>query len=331
MINFCTLFDTYYLPKGLALYQSLVNVEASFHLYVMAFDEKCFRFLKNLSLEHLTVEFVTDFETPELLAVKQDRTRAEYCWTCGPSVIYHFITKYNLPECTYIDADLMFFSPPRLIFDEIKDASIAITEHFTDEISGRFCVQFVYFKNDKDGIDALIWWRDKCIDWCYYRFEDNKFGDQKYLESFPELFNNVHIVKNRGVGIGSWNMNFYSYNILQNTLTYETDSYPIIFFHFHKVSLRVNDFELCFQIEFNLSKKQTELENLFNQYISLLIYVYKKYLNIEIKRFYIKRPRFYKKYISILKNRLYTNRIIRYIYYDLLKVKFSGREKQQII
>ena len=331
MINFCTLFDTYYLPKGLALYQSLINAEASFHLYVMAFDEKCYRFLKKLSLEHLTVELVSDFETPELLAVKHDRTRAEYCWTCGPSVIYHFIKKYNLSECTYIDADLMFFASPRLIFDEIKDASVAITEHFTNEISGRFCVQFVYFKNDKDGMDALIWWRDKCIEWCYYRFEDNKFGDQKYLESFPVLFKNVHIVKNRGVGIGPWNMNSYNYDISRNILTFEDKLYPIIFFHFHKVSLKIDNFELCFQIDFRLSKKQTDLENLFNQYISLLRYVYKTYLNVEINSFYIKRQKFYKRYISMLKNRFYTNRIACYIYYDLLKVRFSGRDKQQII
>ena len=46
MMNFCTLFDSYYLDKGLALYRSLEKVSEDFTLYVFCFDEDSYEILK---------------------------------------------------------------------------------------------------------------------------------------------------------------------------------------------------------------------------------------------------------------------------------------------
>ena len=232
-MNFCTLFDSGYLQRGLALYESLCNTCEEFHLYVMAFDDKAYDILSKLSLPSLTVVNLRDFETKELLEVKPTRTRAEYCWTCGPSVIYYFIEKYDLDSCTYVDADLMFYRSPQLLFEEIGDNSVAITDHFAPyEIpAGRYCVQFMFFRNDEWGMKALTWWRDKCIEWCYAHFEEGKYGDQKYLEDFPRLFKNVHIIENRGAGIAAWNLTEYNYNPQNWSFTYGMESYDIVFVH----------------------------------------------------------------------------------------------------
>ena len=90
-----------------------------------------------------------------------------------------------------MDADLYFYQDPQILIDEIpKNKSVLITQHNyypkydQSKTSGIYCVQFMYFKNDNEGMKVLKWWRDKCIEWCYNRFEDGKFGDQKYLDDW---------------------------------------------------------------------------------------------------------------------------------------------------
>ena len=179
MFNFCTLFDINYFTRGLILYESLrASMISDFCLYVVLFDDESFQKLSNLKLEFLIPIKLEDFENKKLLSVKSERTRAEYCWTCTPWVIKYTLEKYNLSHCTYLDADLYFYKDPKILIDELDESdSILITEHDYSkeydqtEKSGKFCVQFMYFKNDQNGLNALNWWADQCIKWCYNRHE----------------------------------------------------------------------------------------------------------------------------------------------------------------
>ncbi len=57
-----------------------------------------------------------------------------------------------------------------------------------EALSGIYNVQFVTFRDDAQGSETLRWWRDRCLEWCYFRAEDGKLGDQKYLDDWPERF-----------------------------------------------------------------------------------------------------------------------------------------------
>lgn len=326
--NFCTLFDSNYLHKGLALYQSLIDLNENFHLYIVAFDDKCYDILIELSLPQLTVVSLATFETLELLRIKPSRNRAEYCWTSGPSMIYYFIKKYNLDHCTYLDADLMFFKSPKIIFDEIGNNSVAITEHIPDGpemTTGKYCVQFVYFKNDLDGMKALEWWKDSCIDWCYARYEDGKFGDQKYLESFPSLFKNVHVIKNRGAGVAPWNAHFYDFREF-GKIYFKNEETDIIFFHFHGTKVTIIDSKIQIQIiDSDIDKFQEE--NVYMPYLKLLKKVYGNYLKITIQKYEVIRRSNLKRFVAKIKLYFRDNKIIRYIYYNIFKNRYNGYEK----
>lgn len=263
MLNFCTLFDSNYLSRGLVTYRSLMEVtQGDVHLYVFAFDDKCFDVLKQMSLPHLTVISLAEFEDDALLAIKPTRTKGEYCWTCTSSTILYCIKTFGLQNCTYIDADMYFYAHPQVLIDEMPDDKhVMITEHrYTPQydkskLSGKYCVQFMYFDNSVCGLEVLTWWRDRCLEWCYNRHEDGKFGDQKYLDDWMERFNCVHELRHLGGGLAPWNIQRFDYQVQNNhfsltlknnrdlneTFDYtEGEGVEPIFFHFHGVKLYQN-------------------------------------------------------------------------------------------
>jgi hypothetical protein len=248
--NYCTLFNYNYLSRGLLLYKSLCITHSDFCLYIFAFDSKTKEFLLNKKLSKAIIIGLDEFEDESLLDIKPTRTFVEYCWTCTPSIIKYSIEKYSLSSCTYLDADLYFFSSPKPIFNEISFKSVGITSHNyssdydKSKSSGKFCVQFVYIKNDNDGIKAITWWRNECINWCYARVEEGRFGDQMYLDSFSSLFENVHEIENPGSGIAPWNIQKYTFSkngdILVGTIN-PSINFTIIFYHFHYLRINFQD------------------------------------------------------------------------------------------
>jgi hypothetical protein len=249
MLYFCTLFDSNYLTRGLATYESLAQVCTSgFQLYVFAFDDRCYAILKQLNLPNLIPISLSEFEDEQLLRIKPTRSRGEYCWTCTSSTILYAITTYKLPHCTYIDADMIFYNDPKVLIDEIpKDCNVLITEHrYTKQydkskIAGKYCVQFMYFDNTDNGLHILTWWRYQCLEWCYNRIEDGKFGDQKYLDDWTTRFKGVHVLQHLGGGLAPWNIQQYQiYNdkvLIHNGLNKKSITLQPIFFHFHGVKL----------------------------------------------------------------------------------------------
>lgn len=246
MHNFCTLFDSNYLPRALVMYHSLEKTGDDFKLYVICFDELSYQILDNLNLPRLIAIRLEVFESPKLLAAKKDRTIAEYCWTCTPHVVRFVLETYQLPSVTYLDADLCFYAKPSILLTEFESsgASVLITEHrYTPRYdqsmtSGIYCVQFMTFKADKLGLEVLKWWQERCLEWCYARFEDGKFGDQKYLDDWPERFDGIHILQHVGGGIAPWNVQKYTLTRTSGNLY--VDNMPLVFYHFHAYKYYAN-------------------------------------------------------------------------------------------
>jgi hypothetical protein len=228
---YCTLFDSYYLSRGLLMLESLRLVsKLPPRIYVFCFDEATFTILTKLALPGVIPVSLKEFETEALLRVKQERTKGEYCWTCTPHVLKHVLEKRGEPECTYLDADLFFYADPDQAIPNGQNELVLITEHrYTPEYdqsktSGRFCVQFVTFKNEPHSQALLKQWGDQCLEWCFARHEEGRFGDQFYLDAWPEKGTWVVISKDPRVGVAPWNIQQYG----------ESDPDPY-FYHFHAV------------------------------------------------------------------------------------------------
>lgn len=263
-LNFCTLFNSNYMSRGLVMYESLLKHCDDFHLYVFAFDDKCFEFLSSQKYAHLTVISLKEFENEELLSIKPSRSAAEYCWTSSSSTILYCLTHFGLENCTYIDADMCFYSNPIVLINEMGSKSVMITEHrYTKEYdqsstSGKYCVQFVTFKNDERGMAVLKWWKDACIEWCYDRMEDGKFGDQKYLDDWTTRFEGVHELKHLGGGIAPWNVQQYSFESTADKIVGKElatgKTFDVVFFHFHGTKFYADNIVELSSIDYDLSE-----------------------------------------------------------------------------
>jgi hypothetical protein len=238
--HFVTLFDAKFLPSGLALHASLLRHAAPFRLWIVCMDELVEQQLVRLALPHVALIPLRELETAELLTVKPSRSRGEYCWTVTPFTFDAvFARDPTVERVTYLDADLFFFRDPRILLDELATSTkqLLITEHAyapeydLTEKAGRFCVQFLSVHNSVAARKVTSWWQQRCLEWCFHRAEDGKYGDQKYLDQWPTLFAaEVHILRQVNETLGPWNV--------RARLTERAARVPV-FYHFH--GLRITE------------------------------------------------------------------------------------------
>jgi hypothetical protein len=274
MQNYCTLFNIKYLSRGLNLYYSLKKVSKKFKLFIFAFDNPTYEFLIKKKLQNVIIISLNEFEDKKLKNVKKQRTQTEYFWTCTGSTILYLFKKYKLKSCTYLDADLFFYRDPKILFEEKKNSSCIISKHnYTKRYdqtntSGIYCVQFMYFRNNTEGKKILNDWRKQCIDWCFNRFENGKFGDQKYLDNWPKKYKNVHILRHVGAGVAPWNIQQYKLlNNLQLLSLNNKAKFELIFYHFHNI--KIMNKKVIYIGGYNLSKEV--IEKIYKPYLLKLI------------------------------------------------------------
>jgi len=123
MEHFVTLFNSLFLPQGLALHRSMERHIQNYTLWILCVDDETYDVLQLLDLPHLRLLKLSELETDELLAVKSGRTIGEYCWTLTPfAPRFVFEADSTVNRVTYLDADVWFRRHPKPIFDEF-DAS----------------------------------------------------------------------------------------------------------------------------------------------------------------------------------------------------------------
>lgn len=219
MEHYVTLFDSLFLPQGIALHSSMERHIEDFVLWILCVDDESYGILDKLKLSNVRLLRLSGFETEELINLRQSRSKGEYCWTLTPfAPRFVFEEDKSVSRITYLDADLWFRKNPAPIFNEF-DASgrhILITDHsYSPEYdqsaeSGQYCVQFMVFT--RLGENIRKYWEECCVDWCHARYEDGKFGDQKYLDEWPTRYpDQIHILSNKELALAPWNATRFPY------------------------------------------------------------------------------------------------------------------------
>ena len=239
-MNYCTLFDSNYLSRGLTMYYSLIKYCPQSILYIVCLDDNLYQFLLEKKLTGITPIHLKEIEASykELELAKQNRSYVEYIFTLSPVIALFILKKFpDNRVITTLDADIYFFSDPSVLFKDFDSFSILVTPHRFNknliflEKYGKYNVSFQTFKNDEIGISCLNKWKNDCIDWCYDRYEVIKFADQKYLDEWAVLYPGLKEFK-IGSGVAPWNIkDKYITLDSRGNILYRGEH--LIFYHFH--------------------------------------------------------------------------------------------------
>jgi FkbM family methyltransferase len=245
MRYYCTYFDRNYLVKAVAILDSLARHEKNpYRIIVVCLDEITRLLLNKLAMnnvECIPLHAIEQNDLP-LSEAKKGRTLVEYYWTLTPTVILRILEMHpEIPMITYLDADLFFYSSPDPIYAEMGNHSVLIHEHRYSpslkhlEGNGKYNVGLLCFRNNESGRSVLGWWRERCNEWCFFRYEDGKMGDQMYLDDWTTRFSGVAVLQNPGAGLAPWNHDQYAYGV-DATGAATVNGSRLVFYHFHALT-----------------------------------------------------------------------------------------------
>jgi hypothetical protein len=210
--EFCTSFDRHYLPRALALHASLKRHCPDFRLNALCLDDVAFETMRGLALASVELTSLPAFEAanPDVAAVKHERDVLDYYLTLTPAWILHVVERCGQGDLlTYLDADIYLFSSPQPLFSEMTAKSAALAPHHysagLSEAAGRFNSGLMVLRNDPVACRLIRQWRSQCLEWCEYRFDDGRYGDQAYLDAWQHE-TGVHEFQHPGSHYGPWSV-----------------------------------------------------------------------------------------------------------------------------
>ena len=273
--NFVACFDINYNVQALALIESIEKNVKDYQFFIFCMDERSFKIIDNLKNKKIKVFLFEDFEDSLLKKLKKQRKANEYFWTITPRLPLIIFDNFDqIDQVTYIDTDIFFLKSPEEIYSDFQETKkdILLTKHNyspkydKSEISGKFCVQFLII--NREGYDIIKNWELLCNEWCYDRIEKNRYGDQKYLDDWPEKYKDrIYIVKNRNSFQGPWNAD-------------STNADEAIVFHFHGLRKIVKNFYLLSR-GYNIPRAtKIKIYDLYFKILNKIIFNYRKNLDI---------------------------------------------------
>jgi hypothetical protein len=277
--RYWTFFGHRYLDRGLAMIRSLRRVDPGCRITVLCLTASCEKALRRLAEPGVTLLSLADYEraNPDLLAVKPSRTPRDYVFTLASCLMVTALSGSAPGEVvTYLDADLMFYSSPRPIFDGMADASVGLIAHrhhwWTKRLEkyGRFNVGWISFRADEAGRAAAQWWRARCIEWCHAYVDGDRFADQKYLDHMFATLPRVVEIAHPGTNLGPWNIRRHSIAVDANGGFVVDGAFPLIFFHYSGLREERPNLYLCSNVSYLAPFSRTVREGLYRPYIARL-------------------------------------------------------------
>jgi len=271
----CTYFDINFLPRGLALLDSLENYSNDFILYILALDNEVVDYLEKLNNKNISIITLEQYSLYFNIDKTKYKNKKEFYFSLTPAICLYLLKKYkDIDILLYLDADVYLFNNIEILYSEISNASIAICSHrlpwYINLVSKNYGIYNVgvnSFRNDDEGNKCLNQWHKDCSTWRQGQkdYPLNFFSDQIWLDKWPSLYKNLKVIEHIGINVAPWNAIQYKFNKKDNQ--YFVDNTPLVIYHFSSLK-KINNNIWNGNTSFTILNIKNSLLDIYIQYIN---------------------------------------------------------------
>jgi len=253
-MNFCCLVTKSYIPNILSTFKSINRFNKNYMLYILIIDDDNeiidlpnVKQVKLYNILHCEDDIILKIfnKYNNYKRIGNDKMRKNnptdiIRYSMKVCLIYFLLKYINLSSVVWIDPDLYFVKDIDNIFELLKTKDVILTPHFRNEYNcsnrhliyrdGFFNVGFIGFKQNSV---CLNWYIQQIYLTCdlidgYYYYE------QKYLDYFPILTDNIVILREGNYNLSEWNMDTCKRIVENDKLYIEKNNLKCepVFFHF---------------------------------------------------------------------------------------------------
>lgn len=209
-----------YIPKARVLAKSLKRFHPDWQFQLVLSDDLPANF--DLSQEPFDGVVTLDrLGIPGWQSWAFGHTVVELCTAVKGVAAQLFSTYPGIDKLMYLDPDIKVFNALTPLEDLLDDHDVLLTPHLLDreelaqavsdnEISalkhGVYNLGFFAAKTSGQGLEFVDWWAKRLLDHCIDDIPGGLFTDQRWCDLAPCFFDRLHIVRDRGCNVATWNI-----------------------------------------------------------------------------------------------------------------------------
>jgi len=244
-----TSFNFNYLAKARVLASSLKQQHPDWVMHACLCDGEPPGFVFDLEQEPFDeVTWASELDIPRLDGWLFGHDVVELC-TAVKGTMLRMLFERGADKVVYLDPDIGVLGSLQPIVDLLDHHDILLTPHQLEPDAKRSAIQdneicslqhgiynlgFAAVARRTEGLAFADWWEKRLLGWCHDAVSTGIFVDQKWCDLAPGLFDSLHILRDPGCNVASWNLSQRKVSINEQGDVLVNGS-PIKFFHFTKL------------------------------------------------------------------------------------------------
>ena len=239
-----------YLDRVRVLGETLKRFHPDWTLWLCLPDEEPPGFVFDPSAESFSnIVRLSELGIPDLKRWTFDHDVVELCTAVKGQMLCQLLEE-GADKVVYLDPDIALFDDLAPVVALLDSHNVILTPHQTEpdtEISaiidneigslkhGIYNLGFFAVAGRPEGLRFARWWRDRLSMFCFDDIPNGLFTDQRWCDHVPVFFDGVHILRDPGYNVASWNLSRRTIGIEEDG-TIRAAGSRLRFFHFTKVT-----------------------------------------------------------------------------------------------